>query len=69
MEEQKLTEGWAWLFGCGEKWHYFVNQESLCGKYIKFTKGGLEQGNDNSPDNCKACRKKLERCNQQESKK
>jgi hypothetical protein len=42
-----------------KKWHYFVGIRSLCGRWAY--RGELEQGNDDSPDNCAACRKKLEK--------
>ncbi len=54
----KPTEGWKWLFNA-TKWHYFVDHESLCGRWGTFTMNELEQGNDKSPDNCKMCRRKL----------
>ena len=54
-------EGWGQAPG-SPKWHYFRNQDSLCRKYGFRTKDDdLEQGNDNSPDNCKACRRALEK--------
>ena len=55
-----LTEGWTWLIQT-PKWHYFVERRSLCGKWLLFGNPELEQGNDNSPDNCKACLKKLKK--------
>jgi len=58
MVENK--EGWTWLIN-SRKWHYFVNGRSLCGKFMLFSIPKLEQGNNNSPDNCMACRKKLEK--------
>jgi len=53
-------EGWGWP-GLSRKAHYFVNSISLCCHWA-YT-GPLEQGKDNSPDNCAACRKKLEKRN------
>lgn len=55
---KKLTEGWKWLMNA-TKWHYFVDHDSLCGRWGTFTMDDLEQGNDKSPDNCKMCRRKL----------
>jgi hypothetical protein len=52
------TEGWTWLYN-STKWHYFRNNRSLCGKWALWAVGELEQGNDNSPDNCVVCRRKL----------
>jgi hypothetical protein len=50
-------EGWAWLFNA-RKWHYFVAEKSLCGKWMTLGRS-REQGNDDSPDNCAGCRKVL----------
>ena len=54
--EQK--EGWARV-DYSRKWHYFVDGRSLCRSYGVFDKVSLEQGNDNSPDNCAICKRKL----------
>lgn len=51
-------EGWAFP-GLSRKAHYFVDKRSLCGKWLYFEE--LEQGNDDSPDNCTACKKALQR--------
>ena len=51
-------EGWKWLLN-SKKWHYFRNGNSLCGKWATFG-SEFEQGNNDSPDNCMACRRKLE---------
>lgn len=52
------TEGWAHLSN-STKWHYFTaDGRSLCRKWMTFQRE-FEQGNDASPDNCAACRKKL----------
>ncbi len=56
MEEVK--EGWTWIFG-SPKWHYMINGRSLCGSWLLLGNPELEQGNDNSPDNCKSCKNKL----------
>lgn len=56
MPEEKLKEGWG--FPGTSKAHYFVNATSLCRRW-GFYFGPLEQGNDNSPDNCAACMKGL----------
>jgi len=53
-----FREGWTWLRN-SRKWHYFVDNRSLCGRWMLFTAPGLEQGNDNSSDNCAMCQKKL----------
>ncbi len=55
----KVNEGWTWLLN-SKKWHYFGSDgRSLCGRWMNLGNPKLEQGNDNSPDNCKACRKAL----------
>ena len=51
-------EGWTWLYNA-TKYHYFVGGRSLCGRWMLFSAGGLEQGNDDSIDNCVSCKKKL----------
>ena len=53
-----FKEGWTWLLNA-KKWHYFVDGRALCGKWMLFSTPELEQGNDNSPDNCVVCQKKL----------
>jgi len=55
--ESTPTEGWKWIVNA-PKWHYFRDGRSLCGKWMCLGKS-FEQGNDDSPDNCVACRKKL----------
>jgi len=62
MSEQE--EGWGWPVS-SKKAHYFVNRgstlwkEALCGRWIFFEP--VEQGNDDSPDNCAECKKRLKR--------
>lgn len=58
-------EGWTWIHDTTE-WHYFVDsdltrydKESLCGRYALLDDDDLEQRNDDSPDNCAACKRKL----------
>jgi len=51
-------EGWG-PPSQSRKWHYFIAGRSLCGSFGWFDKDPLEQGNDNSADNCAACKKKL----------
>lgn len=53
-----MKEGWKYLLN-STKWHYFVEGRSLCGKWATFGNDGLEQGNDESEDNCAGCRKKF----------
>ena len=57
------NEGWGFPRG-STKAHYFKeNGMSLCGKW-GFYHGDTEQGNDESSDNCVACKKALKRQNQ-----
>lgn len=57
MTEDKIKEGWG--FGAGsQKAHYFREGLSLCRRW-GFYYGPLEQGKDDSPDNCAACMKAL----------
>lgn len=51
-----MNEGWAWP-QAGRTWHYFRNDLSLCKRYSY--SGALQQGNDQSPDNCTFCMKAL----------
>lgn len=60
-------EGWTWLWN-STKWHYFKNGQSLCRRFMLLGKGDFEQDNNNSPDNCKACKKVLDKENQKETK-
>ena len=53
----KPKEGWTYLFN-STKWHYFRDGRSLCGKFALLLSGALEKGNDSSPDNCAACKRK-----------
>ena len=57
-DKVKVREGWGWPLS-SRKAHYFVDGSSLCGRWMFF--GSLEQGNDNSPDNCAPCKKNLKR--------
>lgn len=61
MSEQPQTqpakpeEGWSFLINYPKRWHYFRGGRSLCRRYMAFSLPHMEQGNDDSPDNCKAC--------------
>jgi precorrin-2 methylase len=57
MEKNK-KEGWTWLIN-SKKWHYFRNGISLCGKFMNLGNPNLEQGNNESSDNCAACKKMI----------
>jgi hypothetical protein len=56
--EKSTVEGWNWLVNT-PKWHYFRGGISLCGSWMGLGLKEYEQGGDDSPDNCKACQKKL----------
>jgi len=53
-------EGWARPSGF-HKWHYFIEARPLCELIIVGADVALvlEQGNDNSPNNCSFCRETL----------
>lgn len=57
-DQVKSKEGWKWLIN-STKAHYFRGGQSLCRRWMSFGTT-FEQGNDESPDNCKACVKKLQ---------
>lgn len=57
MTENEVKEGWGFP-GTSRKAHYFVDMMALCRKW-GFYNGPLEQGLDESPDNCAACKKEL----------
>jgi len=59
MSSFEQKEGWAYS-RLSEKTHYFVNGQSLCGKFHLFG-GKLKQGNDDNNDNCTACKKVLQK--------
>jgi len=53
-------EGWGFPLR-SQKAHYFTEDgRSLCGRW-GFYHGSVEQGNDDSPSNCTACKKALKR--------
>lgn len=51
----KSVEGWSRPLN-SRKWHYFRGGRSLCCKWAYFNEE-LEQGLDDSPDNCAVCRR------------
>jgi len=52
--------GWTNFGGQSSKWHYIAAEErSLCRKWAIWKTHELQQGNDDSPDNCAACKKRL----------
>jgi len=54
---KELTEGWVWFINT-RKAHYVKESKSLCRRYM-YLGSSFEQGKDDSPDNCSACKKKL----------
>ena len=61
-------QGWGWLSN-SPKWHWFTKDgRSLCGKWFTFQKD-FDPGMDNSPDNCRGCKKKLAKAAQKETEK
>lgn len=60
-----MIEGWYWPANL-RKAHYFVNFKSLCGRYMCFNKTDLEQGKDDSPDNCAECKRRLKKRKEKE---
>lgn len=58
-----MAEGWKGFIN-SKKWHYIVDKESLCGKFMYLGQDKLlEQGNNDSPSNCAVCKRKLKRRN------
>lgn len=56
-----FKEGWNYLVN-SPKWHYFRAGRSLCKRWMTFgTNADAETGNNDSKDNCKACRTALEK--------
>lgn len=58
-EEDTVSEGWTNLGGQSKKWHYIIDGRSLCHKWMVWKTHELEQGEDDSPDNCADCRRRL----------
>jgi len=61
----KPRKGWGFPLN-SKRAHYFVDGRSLCGKWMFF--GDLEDFNDDSSDNCTACKKALKKLREQEKK-
>lgn len=57
-------KGWGFPAN-SRKAHYFVDGRSLCGKWMYF--GSLEDSNDNSSDNCTACKKAVQKLRAKEA--
>lgn len=58
MPEKK--EGWWWPSN-SKKAHYMLDGRSLCLKWMCMGAPTLEQGNDESIDNCAECKKRLKK--------
>lgn len=56
----EANEGW-WLPANSVKAHYMRHKRSLCGKMMCLGNPELEQGNDDSVDNCAECKKRLKK--------
>ena len=48
--------GWGWPSN-SRKAHYFIGNDALCGRWLFF--GPVEEGNNESKDNCKGCQRLL----------
>jgi hypothetical protein len=58
-ERDPKKEGWTWVRG-SRKWHYFREGRAICSGFLLFVHPpeGYELDNDDSSDNCAACKKK-----------
>ena len=52
--------GWGFIAGARKAHYYGVDGRSLCGRHYKFTDAGLTAEDGPSPDDCLACRRKLD---------
>lgn len=58
---EKTATGWNWIVG-SRKWHWFGQDGvSLCRKWMIFSNADAQEGNDESVDNCTACKRLLKR--------
>jgi hypothetical protein len=62
-ESETKVEGWGFP-GASRKAHYFVGWESLCGRWLYQGPLTPNQSDAKSPDDCAACRRKLEQAQQ-----
>jgi len=53
------NEGWA-MPGNTKKYHYFVDKRSLCGSWMFLGELQADDGKE-GPNDCKTCRRKLEK--------
>jgi hypothetical protein len=56
----EVKEGWGFPSRSNKAHYFLANGMSLCSKY-GFYHGQKEQGDDDSDDNCTACKKALKR--------
>lgn len=63
---KNVIEGWKYLVN-SSKFHYFVNGRSLCNRWATLSDFGLKQDEFPSPDDCKVCRKKLDKRKEHEA--
>ena len=54
----EAREGWRTI-DQDKMRHYFLAGKSLCGSWLIFETGGLEEVNDDHPGNCRTCQGKL----------
>ena len=61
--------GWKALLNA-RKHHYFIGMRSVCGKYMTFGTGGCVDNPrlDSSPDNCRACAKRVQEMRAKEAR-
>lgn len=59
-EVDKAKEGWTWTQG-SRKWHYYRERRAICGGMLLFVhpSEGYELGNNDSKDNCAACKRRI----------
>ena len=65
---ESCNKGWKEsLFN--NKYHFFINGQSLCRKYVTFNSNGYYKNIDDNPNNCKECKDKLIEISQKEEQK
>lgn len=60
MSETEREEGWGVIRPGDRKAHYYRGAVSLCQRIFLYV-GPLESDENHSPDDCKACRRVLDR--------
>ena len=66
IEPDTKDEGWTWLIN-SKKWHYFVNNASLCKKWLLPFGGGVFEKGNNSKICSRLAIKRLEKLNNETS--